>query len=724
MTRSAAAAGPILLLVIITGSFWKLLTKQYTWADHPDMAYQVLPWYQFEAESLHLGEFPLWDPHVFGGQPLVGQMQPGAAYPPNWPLFLLPLRDGHIQISWVNLYFILTHFAAALFCYWLCRDLGRTMAASVFAGFGFALGGVVGSIGWPQMLNGAIWIPLVLLFFFRSMRCQRPLASAAFAGTFLGISFLSGHHQIPVFTTLMMAALWLLELWRRRRAALRPLAVFALFAAMASAFQVLPGLEYGMRSIRWVGSVNPVFWGQYVPYTVHQQYSLPPLGVLGLALPGVYPDTFMGIAVLTMAVAGFAMAFEDKIVKVMGGVCAGAFLVAMGGYSVFHGVAYLLIPLVEKARTPSVAIVVVQAALAVLASYGIDALRVRAAGRRSIGTLLAIGLLPWPVLAVLSQIRPEASREYERLAVAALVALALAAVLYGWKSKRISERAAIVLIFVTALFELGTVTGQNFRHRETPGGFLQELERHGDVVKFLREQPDFVRLEVDTDAIPWNIGDWDGIDQFRAYLGGMTSNVALFEKERLDGGHLATMLFALNYYAGSKPFRAGQREAFRGNSGLNVYRNPEAFPRLWTAHQAVSVAARDLIPRLQRADLRQEVFLTGATPALDRCGITDDVQMLERHAGRVVLEARMACRGMIVLSQTFFPGWKAYVDGRREPLYEAYGVLQGVVVDGGPHRIEIRYRPASVYWGASITALGLAMALLLAMRRAPPTPLH
>src|SRR6516162_8540333 len=74
--------GPAILLLITTGAFWKLLTKQYTWVDHPDMVYQVLPWYQFQAVSWHNGTFPLWDPHVWGGQPLVGQMHPGAAYPP------------------------------------------------------------------------------------------------------------------------------------------------------------------------------------------------------------------------------------------------------------------------------------------------------------------------------------------------------------------------------------------------------------------------------------------------------------------------------------------------------------------------------------------------------------------------------------------------------------------------------------------------------------------
>ncbi len=158
---------PLVLLLIVTGFFWKLLTKQYTWMDQPDMASQVLPWYQVQASAWHRGEFRLWDTHVWGGQPLIGQLQPGAAYPLNWPLFLAPLKDGHIQPVWMNVYFILTHFLAALFCYCLCRNLRLSRMASMLGGIAFALAGVVGSLGWPQMLNGAIWIPLVMLFFLR-----------------------------------------------------------------------------------------------------------------------------------------------------------------------------------------------------------------------------------------------------------------------------------------------------------------------------------------------------------------------------------------------------------------------------------------------------------------------------------------------------------------------------------------------------------------------------
>jgi hypothetical protein len=198
----------------------------------------------------------------------------------------------------------------------------------------------------------------------------------------------------------------------------------------------------------------------------------------------------------------------------------------------------------------------------------------------------------------------------------------------------------------------------------------------------------------------------------------MTSNVARFEKERLDGGRLAIMLFSLNYFAGRQPIRSGQLEVFRGASGLNVYRNPEAFPRLWTAHQVFSTTSEDLISRLHSADPRRQVSLIGKSPALELCSDADDVRLVHRDQTRVVFDAHMACKGMIILSQTFFPGWEASVDGHQASLYEAYGVLQGVAVDSGSHRIEVRYRPAAVYWGGALTSLGLVAALLLALPRA------
>jgi hypothetical protein len=176
-----------ILFLLMAGFYWKLtLSSQFEWTRGPDLAEQVLPWYEVQAREWHAHRLPLWDPYLWTGQPLFGQAQPGAAYPLNWILFSLPLQDGHIASLALNWYYVFIHLMAAAFCYWLCRDLGRSRAASLAAGLIFSLSGFLGNTDWPQMMNGAVWVPLVFLFLLRAAGGNKVLGNAALSGMFLG----------------------------------------------------------------------------------------------------------------------------------------------------------------------------------------------------------------------------------------------------------------------------------------------------------------------------------------------------------------------------------------------------------------------------------------------------------------------------------------------------------------------------------------------------------
>ena len=208
----------VLFLLLATVLFyWRLtLTNQYTWVDSNDIASQVLPWFQYQIGELQQGRLPLWDPYPYGGQPLIGQAQPGAAYPFNWLFFAMPTSHGWMRQNIVHWYYVLIHFMGVLFAYKLCRDQGRSDAAAVFGGLLFGLGGYMGYVDWPQMLNGAVWAPLVLMFLLRVQRGYRVWASSAAGGFCLGLSLLSGHHQIPTFVALSSAGVWCWLIWNRR----------------------------------------------------------------------------------------------------------------------------------------------------------------------------------------------------------------------------------------------------------------------------------------------------------------------------------------------------------------------------------------------------------------------------------------------------------------------------------------------------------------------------
>ena len=68
---------------------------------------------------------------------------------------------------------------------------------------------------------------------------------------------------------------------------------------------------------------------------------------------------------------------------------------------------------------------------------------------------------------------------------------------------------------------------------------------------------------------------------------------------------------------------------------------------------------------------------------------------------------------MVVLSDTYFPGWRARVDGKAADIYEVNAAMRGVLVPAGLHTVTMRYRPASVIWGGLLTLVGILGAVVL-----------
>ena len=93
---------------------------------------------------------------------------------------------------------------------------------------------------------------------------------------------------------------------------------------------------------------------------------------------------------------------------------------------------------------------------------------------------------------------------------------------------------------------------------------------------------------------------------------------------------------------------------------------------------------------------------------------------MPRHEPNYVrIDAQMQCRGMVILTDTWFPGWGATVDGNPARIEKAYGIVRGVLVEQGNHTIEMRYRPWSVYFGAGLSLLAAGIVVAVARRRWP-----
>ena len=715
--------GPALLLIIVVATFWKITLshRQFTWLESPDIANQVMPWLQFQAGEFHRGVLAFWDPYSWGGQSLIGQAQPAVAYPLNWLLYAMPLKNGWIQQVYLDGFFILIHYLGALFCYWLCRDLGRSRAAALLGGSAFALSGWMSQTDWPQMLNGGIWAPLVFLFFFRMMRAagdmKNSVRNAALSGGMFGIAFLSGHHQIPIFIGLAIGGAWLYWLYRelQNKASFRRIgycaAAFGLLFGMMAAFQILPASEYGQQAVRWVGANNVVGWKDAVPYRVHSFFSMPPTAILGLVILPYSDHTtpFVGFTVLLMGISGVVAGWRNVFVRIMAAVALGGFFLALGQWNIFHGLIYALLPQVDKARNIAFGAFVFGFGVSVLASFGLDLfLENTAYWKRLLAYVAGFGgLLLGASTFLLAQTSLPKTGDYNLILMCGLLAILLGAALLCWQHGIIRNGARVVLCL--AVLEFGSSLGWGYRHAESPDYLLKKMSIHSELAQWLRNQPGPIRVELDDEEIAYNFGDWYGIEVYGGYLASLTVNTL-----ETAGQYPARALMGVKYMVGRKElYKDKEFEVWHDSRGVKIWEHPDVFPRVWTVHKtrAIPAAQRDAAMNVGLEKLREEAFFIAAkAPEVDRCA-GDRVDLVRRGANEIEIDAVMVCKGVVIAGESYDKGWRATVDGVSTPVLEAYSIARGVVVPRGHHRIVMHFYTRAIVLGAGLTALGFLILL-------------
>jgi len=150
----------------------------------------------------------------------------------------------------------------------------------------------------------------------------------------------------------------------------------------------------------------------------------------------------------------------------------------------------------------------------------------------------------------------------------------------------------------------------------------------------------------------------------------------------------------------------------------NLYRNKNYLRRAWVVHQAEEVAFGDtqaVVERLQAPDFDPtvEAVIEGKLPAsLGNVSAADVVNIQTYNVSKVVIQTELAEPGLVVLSDIYYPGWKADVDGIEQPIYAANLAMRGVYVPGGRHTLQFVYEPMSLKVGLMISLgmLGLVLA--------------
>src|SRR5579884_592058 len=378
--------------------FWKIVfTNQFSILEGWEGVNQAYAWYAFAVKTIQKGIFPGWNPYTLAGHPYLGEPQTSVFYPPKLLMYLAPLgNQGVLSPRVFHESYVLAHLLAAWFMFLLAKELGvRNNFAAFISAITFTVGGAFGRLAWVNLADSAVWLPLILLFQVRAMRSGKTVRrnlNACFSGLCMAMAILAGSLHLPlmhVLTVISAAAFFAFQPSEhpvqrpslRSRIAWSAAVVFVigLVSFCVSAPQLFPSAEYAPLARRWAYDWSGLF-NQRIPYDLAGTRG-PHLGpraifafLFGAAsLGGGEFSPYFGVLPFLLAIIGVWQNWEKTWVKFLAGLGVAALFYAMGDFSLFHGLMYLL-PYMDKAWEAGRFVYLTDFAMAVLAGLGTQAL--------------------------------------------------------------------------------------------------------------------------------------------------------------------------------------------------------------------------------------------------------------------------------------------------------------------------------------------------------------
>lgn len=165
-----------------------------------------------------------------------------------------------------------------------------------------------------------------------------------------------------------------------------------------------------------------------------------------------------------------------------------------------------------------------------------------------------------------------------------------------------------------------------------------------------------------------------------------------------------------------------------GSDGVKtILRNSNAKPRAYVVHSAKVIRDEQrMLEAISTEELDKIVLLEEEiSTLLGRSEGEETVRLVLDRPSEVIVEADLQSPGVLVLSDSYYPGWKVYVDGKEEKLLRANYYLRAVQLPAGHHLVRFSFEPANIAVGLLLSLVGLSMVIatpLLANRWARARP--
>jgi hypothetical protein len=757
------------LLVLTLLYFHDVLTGKVLLVER-DLTTFFYPFRFIWVETVQRGQFPFWNPYIKCGVPLFATIQPGVLYPLSLPYLFLPID---LAFNWTIVFHF---FMAGVFTYGLMREFGASIQGALAGAFAFLFSGYLISVhNVLNTLLSVSWYPLVILYGCRMVRTGL-FRWAVAAAVSLCCMFLGGGMEVVLLTlaSLLFLCLYpkILPLKEpedipnlQRRLVYLGLVLLIFFGL--SMVQILPFMELYERSHRYGGvSLQEATLWSLAPRDLFH-FLLP--AVYG---PTATPDLYWKLqnylktlyaGPIVLYLAGLYFVRQGKKGLFLLAAIGLSLLFAFGGHTPLYPLFHKYFPLFSTLRYPVKFLFLFVFFVCVTAGLGLDLLRNRFSENRH-PPYWCQGLLFTMVVIVaalfwFARLNPEQARElaqqwgltflkpahlplvlhnFNRVLVVTVLALII--IFFGLRHRLVRLGGPLLLILLVLDLFLGN------------RGYALKLDAaifhaENDIIRTLKADPDVFRFHVLPQArelkIP--VKSFADAHQLRKKFLGIDLmmehhlfdidgyNIPMqFRYENLRGlilskplASIQPLLDMLNvkYVLTEKPVDLeGLSLVLEGPGTSKLYENHQSLPRAFLVKQFEVLNSNQEFAKAFHEltfDLRSTVLLEKIpTRYLELkkmpnvANLEPAVRVVTYENNRIVLEVDTPDAAFLFMSEAYYPGWQAFVDGKQEEIIRANYVFRAIPLGPGSHRLEVVCEPLSFKIGLSMSLLTVFLLLL------------
>ncbi len=731
-----------------------------TKAQYPDVIRQLYPWRMLAVDQMKEGRTPLWNSYNFSGSPLLANFQSAPYYPLNILFWLLPTID-----AWTVLV-LLQPLLALWFTYLYVRKLNLHPLASWFAGVSYAFSAFsTVLLEYNTMGHVILLLPLTML----AIEFLREKISAAWLGILLlslSIAALAGHPQIFAYL--------LIGTWTYTFIRIKPLKIsllinaFSLLSLGIAAIQYVPGIELIQHAARSSHDAKEVVTKLLIqPW---QLLMLPFPNIFGNPATRSYwpSDTF---ASKVTSIGLLPLFFLPALWRTRKSFFAKFFLITTVVILIFVTrnplsslLAQLNIPLWSTSN-PTLMVFLLSFALAIGTGIGVDSwtrenhTKVRLFKR--ITSVILFFILLIGSIVVVQQMTPDPWSQRLHVALRAIIyasglslALCLAFTLAVVKPKLM--KLALFFLLIVHVADLWWMF-----QRFNPFAPKTFVYPSAPVVDFLKSQEGFNRFwGYGTASIGPNIatqlrlyspdgydplypkwygefisGSVDGTIQTQ-FTGATRSDAMVVpgfgEKDLSSNLNRLRVLDILGVrYILDRTENASTLVTFPSNrfqliyerDGWKIFENLASKPRVFLARNIETYGSPEEFSRRFFAnDFDLNTILLEPNTGVNLPQSEGGTAAITSYSpNEVTIGAAATTDSLLFLSDTYYPGWKVYVDGQATLIYKVNYAFRGVVIPKGNHEVIFRYEPSSFSMGIKISLVSLLIAtatlMIIAKRR-------